>query len=31
MKKFMEAVCDFFVEWGEYKYEQAKKRQFRWY
>jgi hypothetical protein len=31
MKNFKQALWDFFVAWGEYKYEQAKKRQLRWY
>jgi len=28
MKKFMNAVWDFFVEWGEYRYQVAKRRGF---
>lgn len=31
MKKFIDSVCDFFVEWGEYRYEQSRKRQLHWY
>jgi len=31
MKKFAQAVWDFFVAWGEHRYELAKKRQLRWY
>lgn len=31
MKKFLNNVWDFFVAWGEFRYEQAKKRQYRWY
>jgi hypothetical protein len=31
MKKFTQAVWDFLVAWGEFRYEQCKKRQFRWY
>ena len=31
MKKFIQAVWDFFEEWGQYRYEQCKKRQYRWY
>jgi len=31
MKKFLNAVCDFFVAWGEYRHAQAKKNQYRWY
>ena len=31
MKKFTQAVWDFFVAWGQYRYEQSRKRQYRWY
>jgi hypothetical protein len=28
MKKFINAVWDFFVEWGEYRYQATKRRGF---
>ena len=31
MKKFAGAVWDFFIAWGEYRYEQTKRRQVGWY
>lgn len=31
MKKFMNSVWDFFEAWGQYRYEQSKKRLYRWY
>lgn len=31
MKKFFKALNDFFVEWGEYRYQQAKRRGYMYY
>jgi hypothetical protein len=31
MKKFAQALWHFFREWGEYRYEQSRKRQLHWY
>jgi len=31
MKKFMNAVWDFFVAWGEYRYQVAKRRGFQYH
>ena len=31
MKKFTQALWNFLKEWGEYRYEQSRKRQLHWY
>jgi hypothetical protein len=30
MKKFFTAIWDFLEAWGEFKYQQAKRRDFRY-
>lgn len=31
MKRFLNAVWDFLVAWGEYRYKLSKQNQYRWY
>jgi hypothetical protein len=31
MKKFIDSVWDFFVAWGEFRYQVAKRRGFMYY
>lgn len=31
MKNFLKIVWEFFEAWGEYRYEQSKKHNYRWY
>jgi hypothetical protein len=31
MKKFLTATWEFFVAWGEYRYQVAKRRGFMYY
>jgi len=31
MKKVTQAIWDFFVAWGEYRYQVAKRRGFQYY
>lgn len=31
MKKFMTAIWDFFVAWGEYRYKMAKRHHYMIY
>lgn len=31
MKKFINAVWDFLIEWGEYRYQQHKRQNYQYY
>lgn len=31
MKKIYILIRNFFIAWGEYRYEQSRKHQYRWY